>query len=80
MDWGAGPRAGQFLMHGGKALAAMDGRFTVAIEDVQKVAVPVLRHRISTNFQAQAEGMTTENVIARLMKEIPVPEQPKYAV
>ena len=79
MDWGAGPRAGQFLMHGGKALAAMDGRFTVAIEDVQKVAVPVLRHRISTNFQAQAEGMTTENVIARLMKEIPVPEQPKYA-
>jgi MoxR-like ATPase len=79
VDWGAGPRAGQFLIHGGKALAAMDGRFTVAIEDVQKVAVPVLRHRISTNFQAQAEGMTTENVIVRLVKEIPVPEQPKYA-
>ncbi len=53
---------GQFLIHGGKALAAMDGRFAVAIEDVQKVAVPVLRHRISTNFQAQAEGMTTEDV------------------
>jgi MoxR-like ATPase len=79
VDWGAGPRAGQFLIHGGKALAAMDGRFTVAIEDVQKVAVPVLRHRISTNFQAQAEGMTTEKLIARLVKEIPVPEQPKYA-
>ena len=56
VDWGAGPRAGQFLIHGGKALAAMDGRFSVAIDDVQKVAVPVLRHRISTNFQAQAEG------------------------
>ena len=58
VDWGAGPRAGQFLIHGGKALAAMDGRFAVAIDDVQKVAVAVLRHRVSTNFQAQAEGMT----------------------
>ena len=63
VDWGAGPRAGQFLIHGGKALAAMDGRFSVAIDDIQKVAVPVLRHRISTNFQAQAEGLTTEDVI-----------------
>jgi len=79
VDWGAGPRAGQFLIHGGKALAAMDGRFTVAIEDIQKVAEPVLRHRISTNFQAQAEGMTTEDLIARLLAEIPVPEIPKYA-
>jgi MoxR-like ATPase len=78
VDWGAGPRAGQFLIHGGKALAAMDGRFAVGIEDVQKVAVPVLRHRISTNFQAQAEGVTNEDVIARLMKEIPTPEIPKY--
>ncbi len=78
VDWGAGPRAGQFLIHGGKALAAMDGRFTVAIEDVQKVAIPVLRHRVSTNFQAQAEGMTTEDVINRLLEVIPVPEIPKY--
>ena len=45
---------------------------------MQKVAVPVLRHRISTNFQAQAEGMTTEDVIARLLQEIPVPEIPKF--
>ena len=79
VDWGAGPRAGQFLIHGGKALAAMDGRFTVAIEDVQKVAVPVLRHRISTNFQAQAEGLTPEDVIERILEAIPVPEIPKYA-
>jgi MoxR-like ATPase len=78
VDWGAGPRAGQFLIYGGKALAAMDGRFAVAIEDVQKVAVPVLRHRVSTNFQAQAEGVSNEDVIARLMKEIPTPEIPKY--
>jgi len=57
----------------------MDGRFSVAIDDVQKVAVPVLRHRISTNFQAQAEGMTTEDLIARLLREIPVPAIPKFA-
>jgi MoxR-like ATPase len=79
VDWGAGPRAGQFLINGGKALAAMDGRFSVAIEDVQKCAVPVLRHRISTNFQAQAEGMSTEDLIARLIKEIPLPEIPKFS-
>jgi MoxR-like ATPase len=78
VDWGAGPRAGQFLIHGGKAFAAMDGRFSVAIEDVQKVVVPVLRHRISTNFQAQAEGLSTEDVITRLVGEIPVPEIPKF--
>jgi MoxR-like ATPase len=79
VDWGAGPRAGQFLIHGGKALAAMDGRFSVAIEDVQKCAVPVLRHRISTNFQAQAEGMSTEDLVARLIKEIPLPAIPKFS-
>jgi MoxR-like ATPase len=78
VDWGAGPRAGQFLIHGGKALAAMEGRFSVAIEDVKKIAVPVLRHRISTNFQAQAEGMSSESVVLRLLKEIPEPEIPKF--
>ncbi|MCC7084460.1 MAG: MoxR family ATPase [Pirellulales bacterium] len=78
VDWGAGPRAGQFLIQGGKALAAMEGRFSVAISDVQKIAIPVLRHRISTNFQAQAEGMTSETVIQRLLKEIPEPEIPKF--
>jgi MoxR-like ATPase len=78
VDWGAGPRAGQFLIHGGKALAAMDGRFSVAIEDVQKVAIPVLRHRISTNFQAQAEGMSNEDIIQRLIRETPPPVIQKY--
>ncbi len=78
VDWGAGPRAGQFLINGGKALAAMDGRFSVAIDDVKKIAVPVLRHRLSTNFQAQAEGMTSEAIIARLLTEIPAPEIPKF--
>ncbi len=79
VEWGAGPRAGQFLIHGGKALAAMDGRFSVAIEDIQKCAIPVLRHRVSTNFQAQAEGLTNEDIVNRLLKEIPTPEIPKFA-
>jgi MoxR-like ATPase len=51
----------------------------VSIDDVQKVAIPVLRHRVSTNFQAQAEGMTTEDLIARLLREIPVPVIPKFS-
>ena len=79
VDWGAGPRAGQFLINGGKALAAMDGRFSVAIDDIRKISTPVLRHRISTNFQAQAEGMTTEMVIERLLDEISEPEIDKFS-
>ena len=78
VDWGAGPRAGQFLILGGKSLAAMDGRFSVSLEDVQKIAIPVLRHRISTNFQAQAEGQTSEDLIQRLIRETPPPVIPKY--
>jgi MoxR-like ATPase len=78
VDWGAGPRAGQFLIQGGKALAAMDARHSVAIEDVQRIAIPVLRHRVSTNFQAQAEGMSNDDVIERLVREVPPPEIPKY--
>ena len=78
VDWGAGPRAGQFLIHGGKAIAAMDGRFSVALDDVKKIAVPVLRHRISTNFQAQAQGLTTEGLIEKLLQQIPAPEIPKF--
>jgi MoxR-like ATPase len=78
VDWGAGPRAGQFLINGGKAMAAMEGRFSVSLEDVRKVAVPVLRHRISTNFQAQAEGLTTEDLILRLVKEVPEPDIPRF--
>ena len=78
VDWGAGPRAGQFLISGGKAMAAMDGRFSVSFDDVKKVALAVLRHRVSTNFQAQAEGMTTEDVIEKLLKEMPEPAVPKF--
>ncbi len=78
VDWGAGPRAGQFLIAGGKAVAAMDGRAVVTLADIRKVAVPVLRHRISTNFQAQAEGVDSVVVIRRLIETVPEPSIPKY--
>jgi MoxR-like ATPase len=78
VDWGAGPRAGIFLIQGAKAFAAMDSRFSVAIDDIKKVAVPVLRHRISTNFQAQAEGKTSEDVIGQLLAVVGDPEVGKY--
>ena len=78
VDWGAGPRAGIFLVQGARAMAAMDGRFSAAIDDVKKVAIPVLRHRVSTNFQAQAEGKTSEDVIQKLLDTVQPPEIGKY--
>jgi MoxR-like ATPase len=78
VDWGAGPRAGQFLILAGKAFAAMDGRFSVAIDDVKKAAIPVLRHRIAANFQAQAEGKTSDDIVAKLLTVIDEPKPPKY--
>ena len=78
VDWGAGPRAGQFLLAGGKAMAAMAGRPSVSMDDIRRVANPVLRHRISTNFQAQAEGMTSDDLVSRLIKEVPEPTVDKY--
>ena len=70
VTWGAGPRAGQFLVLGGKANAAIHGRNHVSVEDIQSVAHPVLRHRILTNFTAQAEGITSDIIIDRLLEEV----------
>ncbi|MGD9855584.1 MAG: AAA family ATPase [Planctomycetaceae bacterium] len=78
VDWGAGPRAGQYLIHGARALAAMDGRPAVAFDDIRRVAIPVLRHRLSPNFQAQAEGYDSDAIVQRLLEEIPEPKVPKY--
>ncbi len=78
VDVGAGPRAGQNLLFGAKAMAAMDGRFSVSLDDVRKVAIPVLRHRLATNFQAQAEGQTTDSLVKKLLNEIREPDIPKY--
>ena len=79
VDWGAGPRAGQNLIAGAKALAAMDGRFSVDPGDVKRIAIPVLRHRIAANFQAQAEGMDTDDIILRLLEDVAPPEPEKLA-
>ena len=71
VTWGAGPRASQFLVIGGKARAILAGRPYVAIEDIVAVARPVLRHRIIPNFSAQAEGITTDAIVDRLLQELP---------
>jgi MoxR-like ATPase len=78
VDFGAGPRAGQFLIRGGQAMAALDGRFSVSVDDVRKVAVPVLRHRVSANFQAQAEGKSSDDIVAQLLQTITEAEPAKY--
>ncbi len=75
--WGAGPRAGQYLILGAKARAMLEGRFHVTTEDVQAVAHPVLRHRIVTTFQANSEGITPDDVITRLLEAVPVELQEK---
>ncbi|MBN9118551.1 MAG: MoxR family ATPase [Planctomycetes bacterium] len=79
VDWGAGPRAGIFLAQAGQAFAAMDGRPSVAIDDIKKAAIPVLRHRVSANFQAQAEGRTSDDIVTELLKIVSEPEPPKYS-
>lgn len=70
--YGAGPRASQYLVLGAKALAAMDGRLTPMIRDVQAMALPVLRHRIIANFNAEADGVSIRNLIDQLLESVPV--------
>ena len=69
VSWGAGPRASQYLILGAKARAVLEGRYAASIDDVQSVAVPVLRHRIVTNFNAEAEGVTAVDLVGRLIEE-----------
>jgi MoxR-like ATPase len=68
VSWGAGPRASQYLVLGAKAVAAMDGRLSPAEEDVRRVAHIVLRHRILVSFAAEAEGITSAEIVSRLLK------------
>jgi len=69
INYGAGPRASQYLILGAKAQAAMDGRITPGIEDVDRIAIPVLRHRIVLNFNAEADGISDLDIINRLLNE-----------
>jgi MoxR-like ATPase len=71
VSWGAGPRASQYLILGAKTRAILQGRYAPSCEDVRKVAKPVLRHRIVTNFNAEAEGINTIDITKKLLEEIP---------
>ncbi|NTW50130.1 MAG: AAA family ATPase, partial [Chlorobiales bacterium] len=68
INWGAGPRASQFLILAAKVRCLLLGRFTPEISDIQSVALPVLRHRLITNFSAEAEGIKPEAIINELVK------------
>jgi MoxR-like ATPase len=74
LSWGAGPRAVQFLLLGGKSRALLSGRTHVSTEDIQALAAPVLRHRIVTNFAAESDGVTPDTVIEKLIAETPSKE------
>ncbi len=69
VDWGAGPRASQYLILGAKGKAALEGRPTPDINDINELALPVLRHRLITNFNAEAEGVNIDEIIIRLIQE-----------
>ncbi len=71
VSWGAGPRAVQFLILGGKARALLHGRTHVSTEDIQALAHPVLRHRLVINFAAESEGITPDDVVTRLLEVTP---------
>ena len=66
LSWGAGPRASQFLVLGAKCHAALNGKYSPDIEDVRAVALPILRHRIVKNYKAEAEGISTDDIIKKL--------------
>jgi MoxR-like ATPase len=75
VSWGAGPRASQYLILGGKARAILHGRLHVTTDDIKAVAYPVLRHRLVTTFNADAEGVTADDIITRLIKAVPLPQE-----
>ena len=74
LAWGAGPRAVQFLILGAKARALVHGRAHVAVEDIQALAKPVLRHRLVVNFAAESDGVTTDQIVEQLLQATPAHE------
>lgn len=74
VQWGSGPRAGTCLLKGGQARAMLHGRTEVAVDDIQALLHPVLRHRLLMNYHAESEGVTPDHVCDRLLAEIPAPE------
>jgi MoxR-like ATPase len=76
VSWGAGPRAGQYLILGAKARAVLNGRTYVTCEDVRQITLPVLRHRLCTNYHAESKGVSTDNVTQWLLEHLPTPTAP----
>ena len=74
VSYGVSPRAGQYLVLGGKARALLEGRYNVSCEDVQKLAPPILRHRILLNFHAESDGITSDEIVRRLIEAVPTPK------
>ena len=70
VEWGAGPRASQFLVLGAKARAVLDGRLVASVEDVRALAQPVLAHRVITNFRAESEGVKSAELVARVVEQV----------
>ena len=75
VSWGAGPRASQYLILAAKARALLQGRLHATTADIKEIAYPVLRHRLITTFHADAEGITTDAIVERLLKELPLPQE-----
>jgi MoxR-like ATPase len=71
VSWGVGPRASQYLLLGAKTRAILDGRAAPTVDDIRAVALPVLRHRLVTNFNAEAEGIGASAIVERLLRETP---------
>jgi len=78
LSWGAGPRAAQSIVLGAKSRALLHGRFNVSCDDIRAMAKPVLRHRIFANFNADAEGLTTDKLVEMLIQAVPEPKASEY--
>ncbi len=74
VSWGAGPRAAQYLVIGAKARAVINGRYNVSVSDIKAMAHPVLRHRVLTNFNADSEGIDSDDIIDKLLETVPEPQ------
>jgi MoxR-like ATPase len=74
VSYGVSVRSAQYLALGGKALAVLDGRYNVSCEDIQKLAAPIMRHRLLKNFHAESDGVTSDEIVRRLIEAVPVPK------
>jgi MoxR-like ATPase len=74
VNYGVSPRAGQYLVLCGKARALLEGRYNVSVEDIQRLAAPIMRHRLLMNFHAESDGVTSDEIVRRLIAAVPTPK------